>query len=62
VATSAVVSSFTLFVVVYAVLLLAFFFYAWRIIVRGPQIPEAAQSPLSVRPGMDSALARIPAG
>jgi cytochrome bd ubiquinol oxidase subunit I len=61
VATSAVISSFALFVVVYTVLLLAFFFYAWRVIVRGPQIPEPAQSPLSVRPGIDSALARIPA-
>jgi cytochrome d ubiquinol oxidase subunit I len=59
VATSAVIGSFALFVIVYTVLLLAFFLYAWRVIVRGPQIKEAAQSPLSVRPGVDSALARI---
>jgi cytochrome d ubiquinol oxidase subunit I len=61
VATSAVISSFALFVVVYTVLLLAFFFYAWRIIMRGPQMPEPAPSPLSVRPGIDAAPARIPA-
>jgi cytochrome d ubiquinol oxidase subunit I len=59
VATSAVIGSFALFVIVYTVLLLAFFLYAWRVIVRGPQIKGAAQSPLSVRPGVDSALARI---
>jgi cytochrome d ubiquinol oxidase subunit I len=57
VSAPAVIGSLTLFVIVYTVLLLAFFLYAWRTIERGPQIREPAQQPSTVRPGIDSAAA-----
>jgi cytochrome d ubiquinol oxidase subunit I len=61
VAPSAVTSSLVLFVIVYTVLLLAFFFYATRIVFRGPRTPEAAEEPYVIRPGVDAAPARSPA-
>lgn len=57
VAAEAVASSLALFAVVYGVLLLAFFYYAAKIVFAGP----ARQQPLEVRPGRDSAPARGPA-
>jgi cytochrome d ubiquinol oxidase subunit I len=56
VSAPAVLSSLTLFVIVYTVLLLAFFLYAWRTIERGPEIHEPALQPSTVRPGVGSAL------
>jgi cytochrome d ubiquinol oxidase subunit I len=61
VAASAVASSLALFVLVYTVLLLAFFLYAARTVFRGPQIHEPAERPHAVRPGVDAAPARVPA-
>ena len=58
----AVASSFALFVIVYALLLLAFFYYAARIVFAGPQARSPARVPSHVRPGRDSAPARGPAG
>lgn len=59
VSAPAVLGSLTLFVIVYTALLLAFLLYAWRIIGHGPRRHEPAQSPLTVRPGIDLAVARI---
>jgi cytochrome d ubiquinol oxidase subunit I len=56
VAAAAVATSLALFVIVYAVLLLAFFLYAGRTVLRGPT-PHAP--PPLIRPGMDSAPGRI---
>jgi cytochrome d ubiquinol oxidase subunit I len=61
VAASAVSTSLTLFVVVYAVLLLAFFFYAARAVFQGPQIHEPSARPVEVRPGVEAAATRFPA-
>jgi len=61
VATSAVTGSLGLFVTVYAFLLLAFFVYATKTILRGPENHEPAERPAAVRPGVDSAPARRPA-
>jgi cytochrome d ubiquinol oxidase subunit I len=59
VAAGAVASSLALFILIYLVLLAAFFYYAGRIVLAGPHgEPEA---PLTVRPGRDSAPARGPA-
>jgi cytochrome d ubiquinol oxidase subunit I len=58
VAPAAVFGSLALFVVVYTVLLIAFFFYATRLVLRGPEVHDPRQDPDSVRPGIDSALAR----
>jgi cytochrome bd ubiquinol oxidase subunit I len=57
VAAPAVAGSLALFVIVYAVLLAAFFFYAGRMILLGPQPHDPAQSPMTARPGTASALA-----
>jgi cytochrome d ubiquinol oxidase subunit I len=53
----AVASSLALFVAVYLVLLLAFFYYAAKIVLTGPEL----RRPAEVRPGRDSAPARAPA-
>jgi cytochrome d ubiquinol oxidase subunit I len=53
----AVAWSFGLFVALYTALLLAFFFYATRAVLRGPELEEAAETPHSVHPGMTSAPA-----
>jgi cytochrome d ubiquinol oxidase subunit I len=60
VAAHAVMSSLILFVIVYTVLLIAFFAYATCIVLRGPR-REPAPSPAEVRPGIDSAVAKAPA-
>lgn len=57
VAAHAVMTSFALFVVVYAVLILAFFFYAAKTVFAGPHIGAPAH-PEAVRPGIDAASAR----
>jgi cytochrome d ubiquinol oxidase subunit I len=57
VATSATLASLVMFVIVYAILLLAFFFYATRLVLRGPEGGEAAGQPAAVRPGIDAAAA-----
>jgi cytochrome d ubiquinol oxidase subunit I len=57
VATSAITSSLILFIIVYSVLLLAFFLYAARTVFRGPTIKEPVEEPMTVRPGVDSAPA-----
>ena len=53
--------SFALFIIVYAVLLIAFFYYAGRTVLRGPGTPDTSNEPLAVRPGTDSAAAGGPA-
>jgi cytochrome d ubiquinol oxidase subunit I len=58
VAAQAVFGSLALFVAVYTALLFAFFFYATRTVLRGPEVHEPAQQPMSVRPGTASAVAR----
>jgi cytochrome bd ubiquinol oxidase subunit I len=58
VASAAVFGSLALFVIVYTVLLIAFFFYATRLVLRGPEIHEPAHHPPSVRPGVETAVAR----
>jgi cytochrome d ubiquinol oxidase subunit I len=60
VATSATAASLAMFVVVYAVLLLAFFFYATRLVLRGPAVEEPATHPPALRPGIDAAAAGSP--
>jgi cytochrome d ubiquinol oxidase subunit I len=60
VAPGAVMSSLVLFVIVYTVLLFAFF-YAARTVFHGPQVHELAEQPAMVRPGIDSVPARTPA-
>lgn len=60
VAVHAVTSSLILFVIVYTVLLIAFFAYATRVVLRGPR-REPAPPPAEVRPGIDSAVAQSPA-
>ena len=52
VAAGAVASSFALFIVIYTVLLGAFFYYGTRLILAGPERRVAS---LAVRPGRDSA-------
>jgi cytochrome bd ubiquinol oxidase subunit I len=54
VAASAVASSLVLFFIVYNVLLLAFFWYGWRVVSAGPE-PDAEPAPNLVRPGLDHA-------
>jgi len=56
VAASAVAASFALFIVVYTALLIAFFFYAIRTVLRGP-MDEATEQPAEVQPGLVSAPA-----
>jgi cytochrome bd ubiquinol oxidase subunit I len=60
VAASATAASLAMFVVVYAVLLLAFFFYATRLVLRGPSIEEPGTRPPAVRPGIEAAAAGSP--
>jgi cytochrome d ubiquinol oxidase subunit I len=55
VAAQAVATSLALFVIVYIVLLIAFFFYAGRAVLRGPGEHEAP----APRPGIDSAPAHL---
>jgi len=61
VAASAVKTSLALFVIVYTVLLLAFFYYATRTVLAGPRGPDHGEPPDAVRPGVDAASARSPA-
>jgi len=61
VAAQAVASSFALFVVAYLVLLLAFFYYATKIVLAGPDLRRPSSAPSEVRPGRDTAPARGPA-
>jgi cytochrome d ubiquinol oxidase subunit I len=58
VAAGAVATSFALFIVIYLILLAAFFYYAVRIVFAGPHPREPEPEPLAVRPGRDSAPAR----
>jgi cytochrome d ubiquinol oxidase subunit I len=58
VAPAAVFGSLVLFVIVYSVLLIAFFFYATRLVLRGPDIHDPALRPASVRPNTEGAMAR----
>ena len=59
IAAGAVAGSLALFVIVYLVLLAAFFYYAGRFVLAGPHGKDA--TPETVRPGRDSAPARAPA-
>jgi cytochrome d ubiquinol oxidase subunit I len=61
VAAGAVATSLALFIVIYLVLLAAFFYYAGRIVLAGPHPARPDDEPLAVRPGRDSAPARAPA-
>jgi cytochrome bd ubiquinol oxidase subunit I len=58
VTAGAVAASFALFIGIYIILLAAFFYYAMRVVLAGPQAPKPAHEPLAVRPGRDSAPAR----
>ncbi|HEX2150881.1 MAG TPA: cytochrome ubiquinol oxidase subunit I, partial [Stellaceae bacterium] len=58
VASAAVFGSLALFVIVYTVLLIAFFLYATRLVLRGPETHEPAHHPPAVRPGVETAVAR----
>jgi cytochrome d ubiquinol oxidase subunit I len=58
VAAGAVFGSLALFVTVYSVLLLAFFLYATRLVLRGPEVHAPEHHPSSVRPGVEGAVAR----
>ena len=58
VASAAVFGSLALFVTVYSVLLLAYFFYATRLVLRGPEIHAPEDHPSAVRPGVEGAMAR----
>lgn len=60
-APSAVGTSLILFAVVYAVLLIAFFWYATHLVLRGPDEEALSESPMRTRPGKDSAPASHPA-
>jgi cytochrome d ubiquinol oxidase subunit I len=53
-ASGTVITSLALFVVIYNLLLLAFFFYGVRIVLRGPD-DVALVHPNAVRPGLDRA-------
>lgn len=55
IAAQAVATSLTLFVIVYLVLLMAFFFYAGRAVLHGPTDHDAEPA----HPGIDSAPARL---
>jgi cytochrome d ubiquinol oxidase subunit I len=57
VASAAVFGSLMLFVIVYTVLLFAFFLYAARLVLRGPE-DRPAEHPSAVRPGIETAVAR----
>jgi cytochrome d ubiquinol oxidase subunit I len=59
VAGQAVFGSLALFVIIYTILLLAFFFYAMRTVLRGPQVEQPEDRPAAVRPGLDSAPAGL---
>jgi cytochrome bd ubiquinol oxidase subunit I len=61
VAIQAVAASLSLFVLVYTVLLIAFFVYAARIVFHGPDIPEPGDKPEAVRPGSAAAATQAPA-
>jgi cytochrome bd ubiquinol oxidase subunit I len=61
VAAGAVAASFTLFILIYFVLLAAFFYYAGRLVFAGPHTAKAVGEPLALRPGRDSAPAHGPA-
>lgn len=60
VTAGSVATSLTLFFIVYAVLLVAFFYYAARLVFRGPHSDEPSQQPFAVRPGLDSVAAQQP--
>ena len=62
VAAGAVSTSLALFVVVYLVLLLAFFWYAARLVLRGPHGEDGSHPPEATRPGVDSAPSRLVGG
>jgi cytochrome d ubiquinol oxidase subunit I len=57
VAAGAVSASLALFVLVYLVLLAAFFWYATKLVLRGPQGDDIP--PIVERPGVDSAVTRL---
>jgi cytochrome d ubiquinol oxidase subunit I len=54
---ASVATSLALFIIVYLVLLAAFFFYATRLVLRGPR-EEAPEAPERTRPGIDAAPGR----
>ena len=58
--TGNVAATLVLFILVYSVLLLAFFWYAARLVMRGPAIEATQIHPDTVRPGRDSAVAGHP--
>ncbi|HEX7968887.1 MAG TPA: cytochrome ubiquinol oxidase subunit I [Stellaceae bacterium] len=60
VAASAVSTSLALFVIVYLVLLAAFFWYATRLVLRGPGEEGKAERPEHLRPGVDALPAHRP--
>ncbi|MGH7090409.1 MAG: cytochrome ubiquinol oxidase subunit I, partial [Stellaceae bacterium] len=58
---SNVATSLILFFIVYSVLLVAFFWYATKLVLRGPHVEAPSTHPHAVRPGKDAAPARQPA-
>jgi cytochrome d ubiquinol oxidase subunit I len=56
VAAGAVASTLLLFFLVYNILLLAFFWYGWRVLMEGPNV---VVEPNAVRPGLGQAAPAI---
>jgi cytochrome d ubiquinol oxidase subunit I len=54
--------SFSLFVMVYLLMLAAFFFYAARLVLAGPRVADPVQEPLAAHPGRASAPAHTRTG
>jgi cytochrome d ubiquinol oxidase subunit I len=54
----AIAGSFALFIAVYAVLLVAFFYYATKTVLAGPRAHDPDQDPHAVRPGIDGAAGK----
>lgn len=55
IATGAVLASLLVFFVIYNILLLAFFWYAGRIALRGPELLPPLANPNAVKPGIERA-------
>ncbi len=60
VAAGAISASLALFVLVYLVLLMAFFYYAARVVFAGPRFHEVG--PSGTRPGLDTAVTQLAEG